>query len=368
VRIAYVITRSDSIGGAHIHVRDVATAMMAAGHQVTVLVGHSGPFTEELEQHQIPFTSLRYLVRPISPHLDIAALVELLGHLRELQPDLVSAHSSKAGWLARVAGQMLGIPVIFTAHGWAFADGVPLFRRKIYLTAEKIAGTLPARIITVSDYDRRLAIGHGVVGPEKVVTIHNGMPDIGQELSATPGTDPPRIVMVARFAEQKDHQTLVRALGELRDLDWSLDLVGDGPLRPTISSLVQEIGLDRRIRLLGFRRDVAQVLASAQVFVLASKWEGFPRTILEAMRAGLPVVASDVGGVSEAVADKKTGFLVTPNDEQALTGALRRLIGEPDTRKRMGESGRKRYESEFTFDGMLDRTAEVYETVIGRSQ
>jgi len=131
-----------------------------------------------------------------------------------------------------------------------------------------------------------------------------------------------------------------------------------------VERLALELGLSQRIRFLGARQDVAEILAGAQVFILASHWEGFPRSILEAMRAGLPVIASNVGGVREAVIHGKTGLLVPRGDVPALREAIEALLINPDSRIRMGELGRKRYEAHFTFDRMVEETLAVYESVL----
>ena len=118
---------------------------------------------------------------------------------------------------------------------------------------------------------------------------------------------------------------------------------------------------------MGLRRDVAKVLEGAHVFVLPTNWEGLPRSIIEAMRAGLPVVATDVGGVSELVSDGDTGYLVPRQDPKALSLCLRLLIESRDERVRMGRGGRRRYEAEFTFERMAARTLEVYQEVLDES-
>ena len=364
MKIAYVITRSDAIGGAQVHVRDLARTFVAQGHEVTLLVGGEGVFTRELTSLGIRWQSLRFLVRPIHPVKDVAAMWEIRRHLLRDRPDLVSAHSSKAGWLARIVGHALRLPVVFTAHGWAFTEGVPEHRRRMYALAERAVGRYATRIITVSDYDRYLALRHRVAPPEKIVTVHNGVPDVDPGLWANPAGYPPAIIMVGRFEPPKDQLTLVSALASLTAYPWSLKLVGDGPMRERVSEAVQRFGLGDRVQFLGRQRDVAQHLATAQLFVLSSNWEGLPLTILEAMRAKLPVVASDVGGVKEAVVHGHTGFLVPKGDVSALANRLRQLLTDPVLRVKMGEKGRQRYESHFRFEQMLQKTTEVYEAAV----
>lgn len=364
----YVITRSDSIGGAHVHVRDLATRLLAEGHSVHVLVGGQGPFTRQLSERGIPFTSISSLVRPVDPIKDISAVWAIRQALLLLKPELVSTHSSKAGWLGRVAAKSLGIPVVFTAHGWAFADGVAKNRRRLYVLAEKIAAKFSDRIITVSNHDRELALTHGVAPPSKLVAIHNGMPDIPHGYLANPEGEPPRVVMVARFEEQKDHQTLLKALAQLVDLPWKLELVGDGPLRHDMEMLAQSLGIRQRVEFAGAVDNVAERLARSQIFVLTSRWEGFPRSILEAMRARLPVIASLVGGVAESVLDGVTGFVVPRGDVEAVKHRLEMLLRNPKLRKDMGYKARQRFEQEFTFDRMFGRTVATYREVLAEAK
>src|ERR1700691_4207448 len=124
MRIAYVITRADDVGGAQVHVRDLAQELQTRGHEVTVLAGGSGKFSAELATCGIPFRSIRNLVTPIAPAKDALALVEIINALRQLQPDLVAAHTAKAGLLGRIASAALGIPAVFTPHGWSISDRI----------------------------------------------------------------------------------------------------------------------------------------------------------------------------------------------------------------------------------------------------
>jgi glycosyltransferase involved in cell wall biosynthesis len=166
--------------------------------------------------------------------------------------------------------------------------------------------------------------------------------------------------MTARFDRQKDHETLFRALTTLPDVQ--LDLIGNGPGQAATEALANQLGIAPRVRFLGQRLDVAELLADAHVFVLSSRWEGFPRSTLEAMRAGLPVVVSRVGGAAEAVDDGQSGFVVEPGDREQLAERLRDLVHDSDLRRRMGAASRARYEIDFTFDRMAAKTLAVYES------
>ena len=364
MKIAYIVTRADPIGGAQIHVRDLTTAARELGHEPAVIAGGNGPFTEALIAQGIPTFPLEHLVAPIRPLRDIQAYREISGVLRALRPDLVSTHSSKAGILGRLAARSVGIPAIFTAHGWAFTPGVPSGRAAVYRRIERWAAPFASRIVTVSEFDRRLALEYRIARQDQIVTVHNGMPDVPPTLRADPGRTPVRLVMVARFEGQKDQRTLIRALAGLPQYPWELDLIGDGPLIPEIAALCSELGVSERVHFSGQVLDVETRLADAQVFLLISNWEGFPRSILEAMRAGLPVVASAVGGIEESVHDGETGFVVPRGNVDTLRARIEQLFLDPALRQRLGAHGRERYERYFTLPHTVDGTFAVYRDVL----
>lgn len=346
------------------HVRDLASALLARGHEPLVLTGGSGPYVESLRARGVQTFTLSSLGVPINPLRDLRALGEIRALLRTLRPDVVSTHSSKAGILGRLAGRTLGVPVIFTAHGWAFTPGVPSREATVYRWIERLAAPLASRIITVSEFDRQLALARGIASGDKVVTIHNGMPDVGQELRSDPSLSPVRLAMVARFERQKDHATLFHALTGLMHEPWRLDLIGDGPLQSEARSLSRQLGLADRIEFWGQRMDVDVRLSHAQVALLITNWEGFPRSILEAMRAGLPVVASAVGGVSESVLDGETGFTVPQADAEGLRRRVKQLLDNPELRVSMGRNARRLYERDFTLAHTVERTLAIYEEVV----
>lgn len=364
MRIVYIITKASPIGGAQIHVRDLAAAVAAQGHSPTVITSGSGTFIDDLRQLEIPVLVLRHLTTPIRPLSDLRALGEVRSALATLNPDLIAAHSSKAGILARLAARSLRVPVVFTVHGWAFTPGVPPLQAALYRQVERLVGPLASRIITVSEYDRRLGLAARVAPEDRLVTVHNGMPDVPPELRADPARSPARLVMVARYGAQKDHPTLLRALADLRQHPWELDLIGDGPSMGQTEALATELGLAGRVRFLGQRTDVDRILAAAQVSLLVTNWEGFPLSILEAMRAGLPVVASSVGGVAESVRDGESGYLIPRADVAHLRDRIERLLTDPALRARLGAAGRARFVRDFTLSASVARTLGVYRAAL----
>ncbi len=366
VNIVIIITKGD-IGGAQIHVKDIAVALQNLGNKVTVVVGEEAEFTEMLSSLNIPYRVLNYLARQINPVKDFKAFKEIRELLREIQPDLVNLHSSKAGILGRIAVYLDNIPSTFTVHGWAFTDGVSVRKQKIYKTIEKIGALFPTHLIAVSKFDRKIGIAQNVCNAKKITAIQNGMPDIDHELMANPSNEPPKLIMVARFAQQKDHKTLIEALAELSDLPWELNLIGgDGGLLADAKAAIKDFNLGEKVHILGYRNDIDKLMADSQIFVLSSNWEGFPLTIIEAMRAKLPVIASNVGGVNEAVINGETGYVTNSKDE--LITALETLITDPLKRQQMGDQARDNYEKYFTIDTQLENTFQLYNGLLGNEQ
>jgi glycosyltransferase involved in cell wall biosynthesis len=362
-RIAFVITRSDVIGGAQLHVFELARALRAAGHVVTVITGE-GPFIDKLRAAEVPVWPMPELIRAIDPITDARAIARLHTALRAFNPDLISTHSTKAGWLGRVVGKAIGVPVLVTAHGWLIEHGRLAAWQRVAKLAEQATAPLADAILCVSEYDRQLALAHRIAPADKLRMVHNALPDTEVRL-ADPTGSPPTLVMVARFEPPKDPATLIAALARLRAIDWRCELIGDGPMRGEVERAIVEQGLGDRITLLGTRDDVPQRLAQAQVFTLITRREGFPISVLEAMRAGLPVVASDVGGIAEAVVEAETGTLVQPGDPIALANALAPLLRDPALRLHQGRAGRQRFVDEFGFAIHLRRIWAVYAELCG---
>ena len=371
MRILYLITRSE-LGGAQTHlmdlvgcVRDHLDQLVAAGSSDSACAmrdGRSDYLTASLQQASIPFHPIDELVQPIDPVRDCKALSNIVRIVRATKPDLIHAHTSKAGILGRMAARITGVPAVFTAHTWSFAEGNSLKWKLVGIPSERIAARWTKRIINVSEANRRLAVEKRIGSGEKLLTVHNGIRDDSGRADPAAG-NPVTIAMVARFSAQKDHTTLLRALAGIR-MPFRLLLVGDGPTLPEVRAEADCLGLCDRVEFCGSRNDVANILCRSQMLVLASNAEGFPITILEAMRAGLPVIATDTGGCGESIVHGDSGLLVPIRDVKALEAALVRLIENPALRVRMGDAGRTRYEREFALSPMLRKTLTVYEAAI----
>lgn len=362
MKIGYLITRMDEWGGAQVHVRDLALWMKAQGFEVVILSGMSGGPSESLKELGIEYVEVPFLQREINLGKDMNAVFELRRILKGLRLDLLTCHSSKAGLVGRMAAKSIGLPCVFTAHNWTFGEGVAKKLRPIYWFLEWFGAKLGDHIIAVSEFGRHQALNAYVTWPEKITTIHNGMPDRPRR-THTPQI-PTRLTMVARVGWPKDHALLIKALAKCQNSTWVMNFVGGGDTT-RLQKLAQKAGIGERVHFLGERNDVAEILENkTDIFLLISAWEGFPLSTLEAMRASLPVIVSDAGGAREALEPGETGIVVPVGNGSALVQALTHLIPNTVQQKNMGEAGRDLFERYFVFEVMARRTLEIYKKVL----
>ncbi|MEM6917249.1 MAG: glycosyltransferase family 4 protein, partial [Verrucomicrobiota bacterium] len=328
--------------------------------------------TEEMEvprrfaNHEIDVSCLPGLGREIHPWRDFKTVLAMRREMRRFDPDLISLHASKAGALGRVAALGLGTPVLYTPHCWSFVEGFS--KARFYEWVERILAPAATRIVTVSEDEREFGLSRGVGRPDSTLTIHNGVRDrFPSEVNweARGNGDSLRLVMVGRFEDQKDQQLLLRALATLRDFPWRITFIGDGPLQKGCQDLSRDLGIVDRVDFAGYSDAVDEVLTKNDLFLLVTNWEGFPRSILEAMAASLPVVATDVGGSRESVLDGVTGHLVQKGDVGSLTEVLRKLFQNPELMHQMGRDGRERFLQLFTLERMTSEYLRLYREVIG---
>lgn len=363
-RLLYLVTVSEW-GGAQAHVLALARGLRSR-YDVTVGCAPGGPLVPRLRAEGIRTVEIPGLVRPPRPLVDLATLVRLARWMRRERFTIVHCHSTKAGLLGRLAARIAGVPgILFTAHGWPYIGWWRPILQSAYTVSERWAARISTALICVSEHDRQKALRMRVAVPERVVVIHNGIAPAlwGQDPRPVAPPGPCVVVSVGRLTEQKDPVTLLRAWKQVPG-PHRLLLAGGGPLRPLLEAMIRQEDLTGRVGLLGERDDVPRVLAGADLFALSSRWEGLPFAVIEAMMSGLAVVATGVGGVPELIVDGETGFLVPPQDPDALAGALARLLSDPVLRRRLGDAGRRRALERFTEARMLEQTARLYARVL----
>ena len=360
MKILYLITRAER-GGAQVHLLDLLRGFKDQ-NQVEVAAGSDGFLLQQARDLGVACHVLPSLSQPMQPVKDVRALFEILALLRRTKPDLLHVHTSKAGVLGRLGAWLSGIPAVFTAHTWCFAEGTSRSWKLFGAPCERIAALPGGAIINVSEANRDLALQYRVARSSQLVTIHNGVEDRDYGKSEQ-RSQPPVVVMVARFAPQKNQAMLLEALSRVT-AKFHLQFAGDGPTRRETEGLAERLGLTRNVEFLGDRSNISSVLDQASIFALPSNWEGFPLSILEAMRAGLPVIANDVGGVRESVGNGINGFLIARGDTAGLARALQTLLADETLRRRMGRKSRLLFEQKFTSQRMLKKTFEIYQQAI----
>jgi glycosyltransferase involved in cell wall biosynthesis len=365
IRILQVITWMD-VGGAQEHLLALARGLPADRFEVAVAVGENEGERGELFGSLPPgveVIELRNLSRSVRPTHDVMAVRELRGLIRSLDPDVIHTHSSKAGVIGRWAARGLGSRVVHNVHGWSFSalGGAP--RQAVVALERQLAKRTDVLLmVSQADFVEGRELGIRPRGFAEVIRSGVDAEDFGGAIAARPTGPITRLGTVGRLADQKDPATLVTAFAEAHAVHpvISFRWIGDGPLREQVAQSVETRGLGSAFELAGASRNVPQDLASLDLFVLASKYEGLPRSLVEAALAGVPIVAVDVGGVGELI-DPSTGWLVSPGDPPAMAAAIRDAIEHPDVAARRAAAARQRALSEFTSAEMCRRTAEVYE-------
>lgn len=359
VKVMMVITKGET-GGAQTHVLSLCSALRP---QVQFAAAIGGPETVTplgvgLADLGVPVYRLPSMRNTLSPVRVIAAVLSLVRLSRQKRPDILHAHSAVAGVVARIAGAILKIPVVYTVHGFGFKPEVPRLQRWASWLAEFSLARLTSRMICVSEYEGKLARGLPLAAGVLRV-VRNGIAD--SEARAQPSLKPVRIVMVARLAPPKRADLLLEALAVLRDQTGSevrATILGDGPERQALMALANKLSLSG-VDFEGDVDDVPQRLARHGVFVLMSDHEGQPISVIEAMRSGLSIVASDLPGIRELLGDNERGLLV-PNTANDLANSLARLLSSATLREDFGRSARQYFETNFTTERTSVPVAALY--------
>ena len=307
--------------------------------------------------------------RRLSPTAHARALSRLVGVMRAEKPDLVHAHMPISGFLARVAARIAGVPrVAYTCHGFLFNQEGAWLRSRAGLVMERLAAPLTDVFLTVAENEaadaRRLHLSRSAVAVGNGRDPARFRPDPVARAAVraqfgTPETRPV-VIAVSRLVRMKGYPELAEAMRAVPEAElWVVGerLVSDRG--DDMVALLCNAGLGDRLRLLGYREDVASLLAAADVFVLPSHFEGLPMSVIEAMLAGLPVIASELPGTREQVVREVTGLLVPPRDVAALAAALARLVRAPALRARMGSAGRARALDRFDEAKVVARTLDL---------
>ncbi|WP_162140882.1 glycosyltransferase [Pseudorhodobacter ferrugineus] len=359
-RIMILSTNSDE-AGAPLHVEMLVQAL---AHDVdfTILFGKDGPVLRRLKDAGFDARLLSGMRSAISPLADLKLLRRIDFLIAEIKPDLIHCHSSKAGLLGRLAGRRRRVPVLFSIHGWSWSS-VSGPKSQLALMIERMVATLRGvHFLYVCEAVE--TTGYRMLGlrADQGTVICNGVQDLSY--GSRPRNRTPHFIMPARVSYPKDHETLVRAFESLPE-ESRLVLCGTGTDSEEFSALVRQWAPMRHtaIDCLGPRSDIPDLLHQADVMVLSSASEAMPLSIIEAMSTGLPVIASDVGGIPELIAPEFNGYLVPAGDITSFALAMTKLI-DPQRREDFGRQSRLRYETAFTVSIMAQQTLACYRRLI----
>jgi glycosyltransferase involved in cell wall biosynthesis len=382
IRVLQVITRL-IIGGAQETVMLIADMLDKDHYQVEVVsgpqTGPEGSLIEEIRRRGIPLTILPDLVREIDFVKDCRAFWKLYKMMKTGDFDIVHTNSSKAGILGRWAAWLAKVPVVVhTVHGWGHHEYQRAFVRKLFVWLEKISAAITDKLIVVSPHNIEKGLADRIASRDKYITIRSGIeldefmhPSMERPaMRALLDISPEALVVgtVTRLSPQKAPADFVMAAIATAEAMPSAHfvIVGDGPLRGQLEAMIAQAGLQHRFHLTGLRRDIPELLAAFDAFVLTSLWEGLPRVLPQAMAAGLPIVATAVDGTAEVVINGDNGILVPPGDRQKLSEAITSLLCDRRTAANMGKNGRSRV-AEFSAQKMAEDIDRLYQTLLQKN-
>jgi glycosyltransferase involved in cell wall biosynthesis len=364
------LATSGGFGGPEWQMLGLATALPDAYRSRFLLFperGKSRPFWEELRRHGVEAA----ILESNWPRLR-ATVREVASRLRSAGADVLCCHGYKADIIGYLAARRVGIPSVSVSHGWTGASP----RVKVYEAADRRVIRWMDRVVAVSE-GQAAKVRRAGVRPERVAVIHNAV-HAGRFDAVDPaGRDAlhalfpraPGLVVgaIGRLSPEKGFDQLILAARTLADArpDVGFVLFGEGPLREALRGQVVRAGLEGRFVLAGHRADIDRFLPHLDVLAMSSHTEGLPCVLLEAMAAGVPVVATAVGGIPEAVADGASGFLVPPGDPAALADRIGRLLADEGLRRGVAGRARGRVREGFTFAAQAEAYARLFAAIVG---
>lgn len=371
IRVLHIITRLD-VGGSAENTIISATRMPSGEFESVLIAGRTADpiprLGETLHEAGVAFFEAPSLVRSVRLMSDCRALWQVSRLIRKVRPDIVHAHSSKAGFIGRLAAKLAGVQhIVYTPHGHVFQGYFSPLVTRGFIMLERTAARWTDRILTLTDAESEQHLALGIGRPGQFVTIPSGI-DIDAVLEATPtrvASDGFVIGTIGRLAPIKGHAYLIEAVPAVLSAcpTASFVFVGDGEMRPILEERARTLGVSDRVIFAGYREDVSSLIAGMDMVVLPSLNEGMGRVLVMAMALGKPIVATRVGGVPELLADGAAGRLIAPADPVALAEAICTLTRNPEQAKALGEAGRSRA-VRYTADAMVKSLAQVYRDVM----
>ena len=369
IKVLHIITKLE-FGGAQSNTIYTVSHLNSALFDANLVTGPGGMLDEKVAPGSIIYA--KHLARPIRPAADFLALLELRAIIRAHAPLVVHTHSSKAGILGRLAARSAGVPVVVhTFHGFGFHERQHPLKKLFFIFLEKFCALFSDALIFVSSANLDYARDRGICGSVNCPLIRSGIPLKDYPAASDRAAkrrelgvpeDALLIVSIGNLKPQKNPAHFIAAATRLAGGHKSavFMLVGGGEGLQAARDLAKEAGLERRLLFPGWRRDTAEILAAADIFALTSLWEGLPRSLVEAIRTGLPSVCYKTDGVADLLYDGANGYAVEPGDLDTFCLRLKELIEDPARRAEMAEAAARADLSEFDIDRMVRRQEELY--------
>lgn len=370
INLLYLITKLE-LGGAQKQLLSLISRLDKNRYNIFLFTAKGGLLLSDARAIRgLRIKTSVLLERPINPFKDLLALIEISLFIRKNNIDIVHTHSSKAGILGRLAaGFTKNKIIIHTVHGWSFNDYQPGLCRYFFILLERLSAKFSDKLIAVSMHDIKKGLARRIGNHKKYRLIHYGIDysefarqdsKVREEMGIKPGEL--AIGMVSCFKPQKSPRDFIKLafLVNKNLSDAKFVLVGDGILRKTIERLIDRLGLREKVILTGWRRDIAGILPAMDVFVLTSLWEGMPVSVLEAIRACVPVVATDTGGISEIISEGRTGFLVSPGNMEAMAERVIFLLKDRQMRENIAGQAKESLCHDFELRNMVNNIDSLY--------
>ena len=364
MRVIY-LSHAYMVGGAEEMVLNLVRCLPKRFEPAVVCIHHAGPIGEEIQRTGVPFTVLG-LNPGLSRPLDV---LKLRDFLHASQPTIVHTFLLTGSLYGRFAAMMAGVPVVIGTEVNIYEH-----KRASHARVERWLMRGTDAVIASAESVKDFYVKQVAADPAKVEVIYNAVD--WSQLEKTMSRDQfrdsigvPRDVVlagiIARLTEQKAHRVLFDALAQHPGLQQlHLLVVGDGELRDELRQRVESLGIHQRVHFAGARRDLGNILGSVDLFTMPSLWEGLPLSLVLAMGAGLPVVATRVAGIPEVVQDNVSGFLVSPGNSGELGDALARVAADPALRRSAGEAGRAYVRPRFGFDQYVSSITGLYDRLL----
>ena len=383
-KILYLVTQS-KFGGAQIYVSALALNLDKEKYTIEVAVGQPAtePWLEKLEDNNIKVWRLKHVVRELNLWHDLLSGWELLFLFLRVKPDIIHLNSSKVGSTGSVIGWIYKkilhkkLKIIYTAHGFVFQEPMATWRRLYYLWSEKVASQFRDRIICVSENDKTLGLNKKIARPDKLVTIHNGIDlknlnflsskEARQKLAPLIDTDDntnqPKFWCgtIANLYPTKGLEDLILAAEKITTKNKNIIFVviGAGQERNKLENLIKKYYLENNFFLVGSLDQAATYLKAFDLFILSSVKEGLPYTLIEALAAGLPIIATAVGGNPEIVENNINGLLVAPRQPDKIATAIEKIILNLALAEKFKTNNLEKVK-QFDLCNMLKKTQKIY--------